>query len=166
MNSYIRINFTLYLPYLIVDLPFYVDQVRKSGKNTLTKTRPRSKDAARGKEIPAKLYGSCCFCVSADYEGCCLSAHASASNRNPQQLPVRINSNLYLFCLAYCLILIYFIYFTYFITNIYLVLNYLFCSNIYLYWIINLIWHHPLFSYMRNGTSPQGFPAYFISFYY
>ena len=107
MNSYIRINFTLYLPYLIVDLPFHVDQVRKSGKNTLTKTRPRSKDAARGKEIPAKLYGSCCFCVSADYEGCCLPAHASASNRNPQQLPVRIKSNLYLFCLAYCLILIY-----------------------------------------------------------
>ena len=45
-------------------------------------------------------------------------------------------------------------------------LNYLFCSNIYLYWIINLIWHHPLFSYMRNGTSPQGFPAYFIFLYF
>ena len=130
-------------------------------KNTLIKTRLRPVVAARGKEIPVKLWGSYRFCVSAGYED--------------RFLPRRPQSSTEI-CNGCQLVLIYFIsflistfisffqlygflypYFNFFINKISIFPYKTTCFK-----TINPIWHHPLVSSMRCGTGSYGFPAFFL----
>ena len=90
-DFYIKISFTLYLPYLVVDLPFHVCKIRKNGKKYTNKDQAQACSRCTWQRNSSQAMGKLSLLRLSWIWGPLPPAQASVLNRNLQWLPTRFN---------------------------------------------------------------------------